>query len=122
MTLPTNIDRLGWWSDGWGVYTPYTFEIGKCAELFVFYSPDEVDNDEFIIDVSEYRKNKDRNLERLAKNIAREVSNTKVEATLDSMNSYERRVIHNALKDYKYVYTESIGEEPNRKIVVSLKK
>ena len=53
VTLPTNIDRLGWWSDGWGVYTPYTFEIGKCAELFVFYSPDEVDNDEFIIDVSD---------------------------------------------------------------------
>lgn len=72
----------------------------------------------FIIDVSEYRKNKDRNLERLAKNIAREVSNSKVEATLDSMNSYERRVIHNALKDHKYVYTESIGEEPNRKVVI----
>ena len=62
----------------------------------------------FIIDVSEYRKNK----------VAREGSNTKGEATLDSMNSYERRVIHNALKDYKYVYTESIGEEPNRKVVI----
>lgn len=48
VTLPTKIDRLGWWSDGSGVYTPYKFEIGKCAELFVFYSPDEVDNDEFI--------------------------------------------------------------------------
>lgn len=75
----------------------------------------------FIIDVSEYRKNKDRNLERLAKNIAKEVSNTKVEATLDSMNSYERRIIHNALKDHKYVYTESIGEEPNRKVVIKPK-
>lgn len=72
----------------------------------------------FIIDVSEYKKNKDRNLERLAKNIAREVSKSKVEATLDSMNSYERRVVHNTLKDYKYVYTESIGEEPNRKVVI----
>ncbi len=72
----------------------------------------------FIIDVSEYRKNKDKNLERLAKNIAREVRNSKVEATLDSMNSYERRVIHNALKDYKHIYTESIGEEPNRKVVI----
>lgn len=75
----------------------------------------------FIIDVSEYRKNKDRNLERLAKNIAKEVSSTKVEATLDSMNSYERRIIHNALKDHKYVYTESIGEEPNRKVVIKPK-
>lgn len=72
----------------------------------------------FIIDVSEYRKNKDRNLERLAKNVAKEVKSSKVEATLDSMNSYERRVIHNALKDHKYVYTESIGEEPNRKVVI----
>lgn len=76
----------------------------------------------FIIDVSEYRKNKDKNLERLAKNIAREVSNSKVEATLDSMNSYERRIIHNALKDHKYVYTESIGEEPNRKVVIKPKE
>ena len=75
----------------------------------------------FIIDVSEYRKNKDKNLERLAKNIAKEVSSTKVEATLDSMNSYERRIIHNALKDHKYVYTESIGEEPNRKVVIKPK-
>ena len=44
--------------------------------------------------------------------------NTNLEAKLDSMNSYERRIIHNALKDHKYVYTESVGEEPNRSVVI----
>ena len=43
------------------------------------------------------------------------------EITMDSMNSYERRIVHSALADDKYVYTESIGEEPNRKVVIKLK-
>ena len=75
----------------------------------------------FIIDVGEYKFKRERNLERLAKNVAREVKATKVEAKLDSMNSYERRIIHNILKDYKYVYTESVGEEPNRAVVIKPK-
>lgn len=75
-------------------------------------------NYKFILDVCDYRRNRDINLEKLAHNIAKEVRNTKIEAQLDSMNSYERRVIHNTLKDDKYVYTESIGEEPNRKVVI----
>lgn len=41
---------------------------------------------------------------------------------MDSMNSYERRIVHSALADDKYVYTESIGEEPNRKVVIKLKR
>ncbi|MDO5002637.1 MAG: R3H domain-containing nucleic acid-binding protein [bacterium] len=76
----------------------------------------------FIIDVGEYKFKRERNLERLAKNVAREVKATKVEAKLDSMNSYERRIIHNTLKDYKYVYTESVGEEPNRAVVIKPKE
>ena len=60
-------------------------------------------------------------LERLAKNIAREVKETKEEVALENMNSYERRVIHNILTDNKYVYTESIGEEPNRHVVIKPK-
>ena len=76
----------------------------------------------FIIDVGEYKFKRERNLERLAKNVAREVKATKVEAKLDSMNSYERRIIHNILKDYKYVYTESVGEEPNRAVVIKPKE
>ncbi len=72
----------------------------------------------FVIDVGEYKLKREKSLERLARNIAREVKSTKVEAKLDSMNSYERRIIHNALKDHKYVYTESEGEEPNRYVIV----
>lgn len=76
----------------------------------------------FVIDVGEYKLKREKNLEKLAKNIAKEVKNSKVEAKLDSMNSYERRIVHNVLKDYKYVYTESIGEEPNRCVVIKPKE
>ena len=41
---------------------------------------------------------------------------------MDSMNSYERRIVHSVLADDKYVYTESIGEEPNRCVVIKLKE
>ena len=70
-----------------------------------------------ILDVENYKDKRVKNLEILAKKIAKEVANTKVETKLDSMNSYERRIIHSILSDNKYVYTESIGEEPNRCVV-----
>ena len=76
----------------------------------------------FMIDVNEYKEKREKTLERLAKNIAREVAQTKVEAKLDSMNSYERRIIHNILTNNKKVYTESEGEEPNRYIVIKPKE
>ncbi len=75
----------------------------------------------FIVDVSDYKENHQKSLEILAKKVAREVAETKVEATLDSMNSYERRIVHNALTNNKKVYTESIGEEPNRAVVIKPK-
>ena len=74
-------------------------------------------NYKFVIDVNEYKEKREHSLERLAKRIAREVATSKVEAKLDSMNSYERRIIHNALSNNKRVYTESEGEEPNRYVV-----
>jgi len=79
-------------------------------------------NYKFIIDVNEYKEKREQSLERLAKRIAREVAQTKVEVKLDSMNSYERRIIHNTLTNYKGVYTESEGEEPNRYVVVKPKE
>ena len=79
-------------------------------------------NYKFIIDVNEYKDKREKSLERLAKNIAREVRTTKVEAKLDSMNSYERRIIHNALTNFKGIYTESEGEEPNRYVVIKPKE
>ena len=54
----------------------------------------------------------------LAKKVAKEVADTKIEVQLERMNSYERRIIHEALADNKYVYTESFGEEPERYVVV----
>ena len=78
-------------------------------------------NYKFIIDVNEYKEKREQSLERLAKKIAREVAQTKVEVKLDSMNSYERRIIHNTLTNNKRVYTESEGEEPNRYVVVKPK-
>lgn len=72
----------------------------------------------FLLDVGEYKLKQQRRLERLAKNVAREVAYTKVEAKLEPMNSYERRIIHNILTNNKKVYTESVGEEPNRCVVI----
>ena len=74
-----------------------------------------------ILDVENYKEKRVRNIEFLAKKVAREVAKTKVETKLDSMNSYERRIVHSILSDNKYVYTESIGEEPNRCVVIKPK-
>lgn len=75
-------------------------------------------NYRFLIDVSDYKEKNDRRIERLAKKLAREVKETKVEVKMDSMNSYQRRLVHNILNNNKYVYTESVGEEPNRYVVI----
>ena len=75
-------------------------------------------NYRFLIDVSDYKEKNDRRIERLAKKLAREVRETKVEVKMDSMNSYQRRLVHNILNNNKYVYTESVGEEPNRCVVI----
>lgn len=79
-------------------------------------------NFKFIIDINSYKEKREKSLESLARRIAREVANTKVEAKLYSMNSYERRIIHNALTNSKTVYTESEGEEPNRYVVIKPKE
>lgn len=76
----------------------------------------------FIIDINSYKEKHEKQLEYLAKKIAREVASTKIEAKMDSMNSYERRIIHNTLTNNKKVYTESEGEEPNRYVVVKPKE
>ena len=70
------------------------------------------------LDVENYKAKKERNLERMAKQMAKEVVSTKMEIKLDNMSSYERRIIHNVLTDFKGVKTESEGEEPNRHVVI----
>ena len=76
----------------------------------------------FIIDINSYKEKREKQLEQLAKRVAREVAQTKIEVKMDSMNSYERRIIHNVLTNNKKVYTESEGEEPNRYVVVKPKE
>lgn len=76
----------------------------------------------FILDIGEYKIAREQKLENLARKTAREVANTKIEAKLDPMNSYERRIIHEALANNKRVTTESEGEEPNRYVVIKSKE
>ncbi len=70
------------------------------------------------LDVENYREKQQRRIERLAKNIAREVVKTNMEVHLDNMNAYDRRIVHNILTNFKGVTTESTGEEPNRHVVI----
>lgn len=74
------------------------------------------------IDTEDYRKRRKDTLENLAKNIAYKVKRTKRPVSLEPMNPFERRVIHSALQNDKYVSTHSEGEEPYRHVVVTLKK
>lgn len=75
-----------------------------------------------ILDVEDYKENQQRNIEYIAKKTAREVRETKIEAKLYDMNSYERRLVHSILNDIEGVYTESEGEEPNRYVVIKPNK
>ena len=74
------------------------------------------------VDTENYRQRRKDTLENLAKNIASKVRRTGKPVTLEPMNPYERRVIHSALQNDRYVETHSEGEEPFRKVVVSLKE
>lgn len=74
------------------------------------------------IDTENYRKRRRETLESLARNIAYKVKRTKRPVSLEPMNPFERRVIHSALQNDKYVCTHSEGEEPFRYVVVTLKK
>ena len=74
------------------------------------------------VDTENYRSRRKETLENLAKNIAYKVKRTKRPVFLEPMNPYERRIIHSALQNDPYVTTHSEGEEPYRKVVVTLKR
>lgn len=74
------------------------------------------------LDTENYRERRKETLENLAKNIASKVKKTRRSVALEPMNPYERRIIHAALQNDKYVETHSEGEEPYRKVIVSMKK
>ena len=74
------------------------------------------------LDTENYRARREETLKHLAKNIAHKVKRNRRPVALEPMNPYERRIIHSALQNDAYVTTHSEGEEPYRKVVVTLKK
>ena len=74
------------------------------------------------LDIENYRERRKETLETLARNIAYKVKRTRRPVSLEPMNPYERRIIHSALQNDRYVVTRSEGEEPFRHVVVSLKR
>lgn len=83
------------------------------------------DNDDYIrikVDTENYRERRKETLENLAKNIAYKVKRNKRPVSLEPMNPYERRIIHSTLQNDKYVTTHSEGDEPFRRVVVTLKR
>ena len=74
------------------------------------------------LDTENYRERRKETLENLAKNIAHKVKRTKRSVSLEPMNPYERRIIHSALQGDKYISTHSEGEEPYRRVVVTLNR
>lgn len=74
------------------------------------------------VDTENYRQRRKETLENLAKNISFKVKRTKRAVSLEPMNPYERRIIHSALQNDKYVTTHSEGNEPYRHVVVTIKR
>ena len=80
------------------------------------------ENTRVILDISGYRAKRKKVLEELAEKVSKTVIKTRKKVTLEPMSAYERKIIHSKLQNHPKVTTESVGEEPNRKIVVLLKK
>ena len=75
-----------------------------------------------LLNIGGYKEKREKDLQSLADKIAGTVIKTKKSITLEPMTSYERKIIHSRLQENSKVFTHSIGEEPNRRLVVSLKK
>lgn len=75
-----------------------------------------------ILDVEDYKEKHQRSIEYLSKKLAKEVVQTQIEIKMDTMNSYERRLVHEVLRNFKGVKTESEGIEPNRCVVIKPSK
>ena len=74
------------------------------------------------LDISGYKLKREKNIEREVRKIAKEVLKTKIEAKLDPMNSYERRIVHTIISSYDGLATQSEGEAPNRYVVIKIKE
>ena len=75
-----------------------------------------------ILDIEGYKAKREKTLEELAEKVAKTVMKTKKPIKLEPMQAYERKIIHSKLQNNNRIKTESVGEEPNRRIIISLKK
>lgn len=74
------------------------------------------------LDVANYKAKKIKNMKYEVKKIAKDVLKSHIDAKLDPMNSYERRIVHTMISEYENLQTESIGEEPNRYVLIKYKE
>lgn len=74
-----------------------------------------------LLDIENYKEKREKTLQNLALNLAKKVERTKKPVTLEPMQAYERKIIHSILQENSKIKTESIGEEPRRRVVISLK-
>ena len=81
-----------------------------------FYEGDDLKT--VYVDVGGYKKRREKNLEMMATNFAKQVSRTKQKIQLDHLNSYERKIVHNKLSTWKNIKTYSVGEEPERYLII----
>ena len=72
--------------------------------------------------IKDYKVSKEKQLTKEIEKLAKEVIETKLDVKLDPTNSYDRRIVHNVISKYDNLVTESIGETPNRYVVIKYKK
>ena len=107
-----------------GVLIGYRGDVLDCLQYLslLVVNKNNPDNKRLVIDGENYREKRIATLSKLAKKIAFRVAKSRKSESLEPMNPFERRIIHSALHDDRFVTTESHGEEPNRYIVISPKK
>lgn len=110
--------------EGMGVLIGRRGETLDALQYLVSIVVNKGDNEfvRIILDAEDYRRKRKETLERLANRLAAKVARDRKNVTLEPMNAYERRIIHTVLQNNKYVETSSIGEDPNRRIIISYKK
>lgn len=107
-----------------GILIGYRGDVLDCLQYLclLVLNKNNPDNKRLVIDGENYREKRIATLSKLAKKIAFRVAKSHKAESLEPMNPFERRIIHSALHDDRFVTTESHGEEPNRYVVISPKK
>ncbi|MDD3831680.1 MAG: protein jag [Clostridia bacterium] len=109
--------------DGGGAIIGHRGEVLNSIQYLtsLAVNADKEDFVRVVVDAENYRAKRTIVLEQLAKNLEKKVIRTRRDTKLEPMNPYERRVIHSTLQGSQYVSTESVGEEPNRCVIIKLK-